>query len=487
MATPESNAALGIGLFQPAANVITQGNDRKVALLQRIAEIANQQEFQRQQLGQQQAGAVNLERLRTENQQITNDKALDRQLKVSQQAQDAADIKELHRQFALAYPAYAKAAAAADLEVTPLSEYSQSWDGLGELSADLGVVQEKLAKKDNSLAALPILGAARAAKHELDVSRAAFAAKSQLTAEDQAAARNAGIQALQVAKDQGIIKDIPDKAFGAGVAALTAGDTKEAEQKFGAAAPRLMSLFEQGQQRSRLQIMNSPERRAELAAIGRDVVAARQGLNQTMTHLAGAAAKNPEVGAGYQQLETELMAGDKQDSGTRSDAERNQMLFNAAGAGTGNTPSPTPRTQAPASAGNYQYPGLSILGATERMNIGPLTAPQFAAAPANILAAPGRAIDTGGRLLSGAIQGIYNGNFTPPPTGAVEMAGRGIGSLLPSGPTDTDNVAAVQNEIQRLTPSAGQPDVGRRLEYLRRLLQSYSTQPSSGILAPAGY
>lgn len=493
MATPEQNTLLAQQLFQPATQVITNDAQQRTNLLARIVETLNDQRFKREQATQAQGNAVNLENLRaansqsladktTDRQAMLADKSFDRQMHVSKLAQDAAELKELHRTFALAYPIYAQAAEKAGVEVMPYSDFEQSWDGIGELQAEMAAVKEKAEKRDNSLAAQPLLGALDNAIHELRVSQAAFRERTRLSDEDQAAAKTAGLGALQQAKLTGGIAGINDAKFNAGVAALTAGDDVTARRTFGEQAPALMGIYEQAQQRARLQIMNSPERRAEIQALNRDQIAARNIVRSTENQVGQLGVKNPEIGAGWAARHAEAANLEREQERTQSDADRNQALFRAA------LPDPAAKPIAPpaptVASPTYKYPALSIFGAAERMNGGTPTMDQFAAAPANILAAPGRAVDTAGRLVSGGLQGLLTGNYTPPPTGAVEMAGRGLGSLLPTGPSDADQVQQIQNEIQRLTPAAGQPDAYRQLQYLRRLLESYS-RPTDTLLAPA--
>lgn len=86
-------------------------------------------------------------------------------------------------------------------------------------------------------------------------------------------------------------------------------------------------------------------------------------------------------------------------------------------------------------------PATSILGMAQRLP----PARELAMAPANILAAPGRAIDVAGRGISAGLQGIWNGDYSVPDRGLIERAGTGIGSLI-AGP---------------LIPSLGDQTIGR--------------------------
>lgn len=90
---------------------------------------------------------------------------------------------------------------------------------------------------------------------------------------------------------------------------------------------------------------------------------------------------------------------------------------------------PAPQGEA---ASNYNYPALSVAGLGERAGI---TADAFSAerlgqAPMNILAAPGRMIDTAGRYGGALTRGLLVGDYSVPEKGVVTQAGEALGSLM---------------------------------------------------------
>lgn len=92
------------------------------------------------------------------------------------------------------------------------------------------------------------------------------------------------------------------------------------------------------------------------------------------------------------------------------------------------SPAPAP-AQAPVS--QYQYPAASILGLGERAFGGnDFSAQRFAEAPANILAFPGRAIDSVGRYGGAALRGAFTGDYSVPKEGLVTQAGNALGRMF---------------------------------------------------------
>lgn len=101
-----------------------------------------------------------------------------------------------------------------------------------------------------------------------------------------------------------------------------------------------------------------------------------------------------------------------------SPAEREAARRIAAGIPE-NPPPPPPAI--PSSAGaSTLAPATSIKGFAQRL---PQIAPEF-------LAAPGRAFDTAGRYATAGVRGLWEGDFTVPQKGLVQLAGEGFGELL---------------------------------------------------------
>lgn len=93
------------------------------------------------------------------------------------------------------------------------------------------------------------------------------------------------------------------------------------------------------------------------------------------------------------------------------------------------TPSPASRL----TDTSAKYPATSVLGLLERAP----SAAEFAMAPYNIAAVPGRALDAVGRYGGAALNGLFTGNYTVPEQGPIERLGVGIGEAI-AGPLRPD-------------------------------------------------
>lgn len=297
MATPESNTALGIGLFQPAAQVITRGNDEKVALLTRLAEIANAQHFQRGMATQAQENAVRLENLRADNSRALAKDTTDRQLAVTKQAQEAVDQRDLQKNFSLSYPIYAQAAAVLGEKPKEISEFDHSWDGLAELQGEMSALKERAQKQEKTAAAKGVVAILDQSTQQLDDAIRARNEGIKLTSADQAQARNMGLRALQQAANTGAIPglDPKDKKFGRALAALSKDepDIAVASELLG---PAGIQAYAGGVQSGLLALTNDKDRLARITSLSRDVQTAQRGASENLTRLMTLASTNPELG-----------------------------------------------------------------------------------------------------------------------------------------------------------------------------------------------
>jgi hypothetical protein len=82
-------------------------------------------------------------------------------------------------------------------------------------------------------------------------------------------------------------------------------------------------------------------------------------------------------------------------------------------------------------------PAYSVKGVLQRAG----TPEEWAMAPANILAAPGRAIDTGARAIGATLTGLWNGNYSMPPS-LTETLGNKMGEFLAKPITNQPNTPA---------------------------------------------
>lgn len=297
MATAEENTLLARQLFAPAASIVSDANDRRVQLAARIAELQNQQQFQQQQLQQQQTGQVNLENLRTANAQKLSEDTTQREKDVTKQAQDAKDAADLHRQFALSYPVYAKAAETLGEEVNPLSGYDQSWEGLGQLQGDMSSLQERAAKSEQGKAAQGLIAILDQSTDELKNAITARDQVTQITQSDRDSARQQGLTALRTAAANGTIPGLDPKSdkFKAAMDALSKPepDVHVAGEILG---PTGMGIYANGIQQGIQALTNDKDRIARISAASRDVAAAQRGSAEALTKMMGVAANNPRLG-----------------------------------------------------------------------------------------------------------------------------------------------------------------------------------------------
>lgn len=515
MATPEQNALLAMQLFRPAAEVVTDANDRKVALLQRFAELANAQRFQQSQAQQQQANQIQLETMRDTNQRSLEGMRTDNATKLETMRTDSAsrlakeaterqtqlekaragdtDTRDLRKQFALAYPVYAQAAATVNKNAKALKDYDETWEGLGELQADMSTLKEEAQSQKENAAAQGVVAILDQATQSLADTIRVRDEGMKLTASDTAAARSMGLRALQQAATNGNIPIEPKgKKWDTAIAALSKDqpDIEVAKQILG---PSGFQAYASGVQQGLLALANDKERIAKVRALNADVQVAQRGASEALNKLLQYTATNPKLGPALADRNTKLQALTKT-AGAPSDAPPDTQSVFKSLIGPGPAPqapgAPTPAgtpsagTNLPASAGptsTYQYPGLSILGAVERANTGVPTANQFAQAPGNILAAPGRAVDAGARLIGAGVGGLFTGNYSMPPSG-TDAAASGLASMFQTGPSDADQIAQIQGQLSGMTPGAGQLDTSRQIDYLRRLLESYQQRPTSSLL-----
>lgn len=312
MATPEQNTLLALQLFQPIADQAKQYSDARLNLLTRIAEIQNQERFQKELAAQQAQTQLNygtqMENLRAANAQALAKDTMDRQLAVTKQQQDALDDRDFKKAFALNYPIYARAAAVLGKTPKPASSYEQSWEGLGQLQGDMTDLQEQAAKHEKSEAAKGVVAVLDQSTQQLENAIKARNEGMKLSAADQQQARNFGIKALQSAAQTGAIPnlDINSPKYTQAVAALSKDvpDIATASQMLG---PAGIQAYAGGVQQGLMALQNDKDRIARITSLSRDVQAAQRGASESLSRLMALAANNPQLGSALQQRNAELL------------------------------------------------------------------------------------------------------------------------------------------------------------------------------------
>lgn len=310
MATPIENTLLAQQLFQPVqqiANNYARGNDEKVALVSRLAQLQRTEDFQRKMQTQQQDAAVNLEKLRAVNSQKLAKDTTDRQLAVTKQQQESIDRRDLEKNFSLNYPIYAQAAAVLGQKPKDITEFDDSWEGLGQLQGEMADLREQAQKHEKTEAAKGVVAVLDQATQQLKDAIKARDDGTKLTSADEAQARNMGLRALQQAATTGALPGIDpsSKKF------QTAIDALSQEQPDVAVATKLLGptgiqAYMGGVQQGLLALSNDKERLARITSLSRDVQSAQRGASESLTRLMSLAATNPELGGMLQDRSATL-------------------------------------------------------------------------------------------------------------------------------------------------------------------------------------
>lgn len=499
MATPESNALLAMQLFQQPAQQFAAGLQANNELRYRIAAAQRDEQLKRDLLAEQDARAYKLadyQQTREDSRTTASEKRQVNQLTALQAKADADNLAsekrqnslyelrakaDLENEFDKAYPQYAQAALQAGQPVKARADYESTRAGLGQLMADLQVAAVGYDVKNKKLAADMSMSQLSSIQGELTREKQRMDSLSKVTPEETKAARSLATEALRTAIGMGNIASATSKkpaAISKGLAALQSGDDTIAKSLLGDEA---VTAF-QGAYQSALQTLpNTKARMQERAQAQQNIMQLQTSLSRTHEALLKAGAVNPflaekvsAAGGGIQQMMYPVSEPKPEQS--------LDVLFGNGANPSSVLPKPTPGSVSDATP--YKYPALSVFGLGERLGASAPTADSFAKAPANIAAFPGRLTDTVARGGVAGLQGLMTGDYSMPQS-LTESTGAGLGALYDKklgGNEDSDQIAKIRDEIARLTPSAGQAGVRQRIEYLNRLLASYSTAPSSSII-----
>jgi hypothetical protein len=287
---------------------------------------------------------------------------------------------------------------------------------------------------------------------------------SRPTADETKVARTRAVAALKAAIERGDLaataKLRPD-AIAKGLAALARGDEDVAAKLLGDEA---IGAYRGAIEQTLLGLESTKARLAERQQTNQQLMQLQGAAGRVTSDLRKAAATNPFLASKLSERRSAL-----QDLMAPAETKAAPRSFDKIFAKPGAAPPPQADEKEPASGGataSYQYPGTSVLGAVERLP----SAERLAMAPANILAFPGRAIDTAGRAVTGGLQGLMTGNFSLPPKGLIEQAGEGIGALF-APQMDFSPLPPPAPLNQGYAPPVLPEDRRRALEQLRLLMQ----------------
>ncbi len=362
-------------------------------MLIRLKEIADAQNFQREQSASSQANAVNLEKLRAQNSRELAADAETRALKVGKQQQDARDAAELNKQFSMAYPIYAHAAAVLGKKPAARSEYENSWDGLAQLQGDMSDLKEQADKQEKSAAAKGVVAILSQAEQSIADTIKNRDEALQLTESDKAQAKSMGLKSLQTAVANGSVPgmELKDAAFKKAFEALSKDepDFEVAKRLLG---PQGYQAYAGGVQQGILALSNDKERLAKITALNRDVQTAQRGGSDALNRLLQIAATNPELGPMLEEHAKNLAAYGRQATAAPATPDFQGALRNMIGP----PPAPTATTLPPSAApvqpsGIFNllrpqtptgpFPAMNLWGAPTIGSGAPAAAPVLSAPP----------------------------------------------------------------------------------------------------------
>lgn len=463
MATPIENLQMLQGLFMPVAEQFNRQNDQRTALMLQLKLKEREDALKRQLADDQNRRYIELENLRATNSQALEDKRGLREdarltaLQTKQTADlDAREARALQAEFAKWYPQYAAAAARAGQKVNQLTDYEKTAEGLGQLQADLKNAEVGFENKRLAGAADAIMSEYEDGRKAVEAERARFEALGQPSDEDRKFARTRAVAALKKSIEREEIesvKKLSKKAVADGLAALSKGEETVAQNLLGDEA---LGAFQSAIEQTLMALPNTKSRLQERAQSQQRLLALQSQTSRIESDVRKAAAVNPFLAEQFKAKSplTELMT---------SPAPRSSRTFDqitpppaSAQPAPGASGQPTTQTSAPP----YKYPALSVLGMAERAP----SASEFAMAPANLVAAPGRLIGEVARVGGAGLRGLYSGDYGLRPN-PITTIGENVGEAIAAEPVQAaPGTSAMQANLLRtlMTPSPVVPPSPKR-------------------------
>jgi|GEM_PF-3830832 len=280
MATPAENALLALQLFGAPAQQFNQQNDARTATLLKLS-MANQADArQRQQADDLNRRYIDLEALRSKNSQELADKTArrdDARAIAMQTRQDstiaAADTKQLRATIATTYPKYAGQAARIGEKVRPITDFPETWEGLGELQGEMTRIEQSGIQRDQEAAAKNAVGELDDAVAQAKEQQQALAAAMKPHPEDIKFAKSHATDAVRKAIENGDITSAPKSSSAAatkGLAALSSDNTAEAAALLGSDVLQFLRFRLSGSDPSGSELQESDARTQRRTAKLRD-------------------------------------------------------------------------------------------------------------------------------------------------------------------------------------------------------------------------
>lgn len=426
MASPVENALLAIQLFGAPAAQFNQQNDAKTATLLKLS-MANQADARARQLANDQNQRyIDLENLRARNSQELADKTArrqDTQLTAMQTREDtrtkeanhrqdtqieAADLKQLRAAIATTYPKYAAQAARLGEKVRAISDFDESWEGLGDLQGEMTRLEQTGIKRDQDAAATAAVGELDDAVENVKSLQKTLETAMKPHPEDLKFAKSHAADAVRKAIENGDITSAPKSTSTAatkGLAALARGDAVEAQALLGAEA---LTVFDTAYQAAIQAAPNYKSRMQELNIAQQNYLQAQRTAAQIQSDLRKASAGNIALST---QLNTRRSALQDMMTEPAPDAKAPRTFDQITPPKTPTVPTAAPAGTSSTTLGAPGGSGAMSRGINALMGIGfpgldmnsPIAAPAAAQPYLSAARATGSAIQTAGGALGNAV------------------------------------------------------------------------------------
>lgn len=302
MASPEQNALLALQLFsQPVEQFNSQNNARTNLMLQ--VAMKNRDEQLRRDLATQgydkSIELAGLQADREDKRWKAQDDREGTRMTALQTREDtranAADLKQLRNSIASTYPKYAAEATRLGEKVRPITSFQESWEGLGDLQAEMARLEQGRVRRDQDAAATAVVGELDDALAVVKDQKKSLEALMKPSPDDEEFARARAVEAVRRSLEMGEVAGAPkakSKAATSGLAALERGDVAEAKSLLG---PNVLSQYDLAYQTSLQATPNFKGRMQQLTIGQQNYQNAQRNLASIQSDLRKAAAGNASL------------------------------------------------------------------------------------------------------------------------------------------------------------------------------------------------
>lgn len=374
MATPEQNTLLALQLFGAPAAQLNSQNDARTNLLLKLAVMNREEQLKRDLAAQGYDKAIELANLQagredarwktTAEREDARGKATEArqasQLTAMQAREDtraaAADTKALRNQIAKDYPKYAAAATQLGEEVRAIGDFDETWEGLGDLQAEMARLEQTRVKRDQELASEAAVGELDDAVAMVADQKKGLAALMKTSPDDEKFARARAVEAVRTALETGGITGAPkpnSTAAKNGLSALSRGDVAEASKLLGS---EVLSQFEGAYQTAIQAAPNFKSRMQQLSIAQQNYQLAQRNLATIQSDLRKAAAGNNALATRLTSRRSALQ--EMMSTPDEAEAPRRRRTFEEL--------TPAPGAASPAAAAPARIPSPEPAGALRR-------------------------------------------------------------------------------------------------------------------------